>query len=1200
MSRQNLHFRQLNCHKSLKALQGLEFITRNDRNSIILITEPNLDKGKKARGFKGHRAYSTETARAAILIDGTLKAKIVDKLTGRDCVACVLETDGMDTLVASVYCDINVPNFDLIQEVARYADVNNYRLILGTDSNAHSTLWGRTQNTRGNELELVMAGTDLKIENLPGGLPTFRGNQGEGTHIDLTLTLNANNDCIGWNTTFFPDSDHNLITFKCAIKPEKEKVRAWNKISWGQVRQSINQRAPHIKETVNAAEADRALDSLINAITSSVDEHCPLKDAVRHKQTEIWTNKDLQPHIAHKRKLLVKFRRTRLGRHKDEYKTQSNLVCNKIRDLKYNLRNQELEELKSIPDLMKQIKRQTPQPCLEIILDNAQNTLEALMDRHCPDSIEPDTDPETLPRGRIKLSELDKLYPHINKATIHKAFKQFKPHKTAGPDQIVPIILHNLPEETLDIIVRLYKATIYLKYTPRLWRQSETIFIPKPGKDTYNTVESFRPITLSNYLLKGLERVELWQLERTHFVAKPMTDMQFAFRKGRSTETALSKTIHKIEQALYKGDHCIGVFLDIKGAFDMLDHDAAINAMRRRGISEDFIGWYEHYLRNRTTTSKLAGCSITRVLKRGTPQGGVLSPVVWNIVFEEALKDIAEKAFVTGFADDGCVVVHDKRPEKCRQKAQEAVDAALDWGRRNGLEFNAAKTEAIYFKMGKHRKPTRIKINRVPIPYKQSAKYLGMTLSADLCWSKHIKKVAEKARRTIFAAKNLIRRQYGVRPDMMHWIWTGCIIPKMLYGCHLWADRIKSAQKKILDKVTYAALTNIAHCHKGTPLAGLQIILGTPPLHLKAKELALAAHDRLQLHWNERELQPEHLPPRGHLNNIIARRQRLVGDSTPDYEVKTNPKARVKYSENQATEANKADVEVYTDGSKKDGKVGAAYTITNGMNELTYGQFSLPPESTVFQSELVAIQMAAERLIELKMSGKINIHTDSLSSIQALKADTLLTKQAIRTQDAIRRLAKNRKVKLKIYWVKAHVGTEFNERADELAKNAPNVGIPYSVQPNRRSLKNKYEEETMTRWNAEWKNATERFKRTRYWFPETDWRKTKKLLTKDRPTLSTLIQWITGFSNLMRHRHKKNRVINDICRLCNEDTETPEHLSFHCPAIINHRTQCFRTHIGKTAWTVNQLAKFVNNQTIRDLMKDATQYRTPQQAQPDE
>lgn len=65
----------------------------------------------------------------------------------------------------------------------------------------------------------------------------------------------------------------------------------------------------------------------------------------------------------------------------------------------------------------------------------------------------------------------------------------------------------------LEDISKLYNEIIRTGYTPRIWREMKLVFIPKAGKDDYASPKSFRPITLSNFLLKGLERVVLWQLE---------------------------------------------------------------------------------------------------------------------------------------------------------------------------------------------------------------------------------------------------------------------------------------------------------------------------------------------------------------------------------------------------------------------------------------------------------------------------------------------------------------------------------------------------------------------------------------------------------------------------------------------------------------------------------------------------------------
>jgi hypothetical protein len=247
--------------------------------------------------------------------------------------------------------------------------------------------------------------------------------------------------------------------------------------------------------------------------------------------------------------------------------------------------------------------------------------------------------------------------------------------------------------------------------------------------------------------------------------------------------------------------------------------------------------------------------------------------------------------------------------------------------------------------------------------------------------------MAGKAKKVIYAAQSLVRRKYGVRPDMMHWIWTGCIVPIVLYGCHLWAHNMSKTHKAILDKISYMALTSIAHCHKGTPLAGLQTILNTKPLDLTAKETALAALDRLQLHWRTIEPEIDDLPRGGHIKQLMDERALIVGNTVPDYDTAINKNSQFKILTRQAGKEDKSDYDIFTDGSKKQDGTGSAYTITCDNKEITYGQFSLNPEATVFQSELVALEMAAKRITELKLSGRVNIHSDSLSSLQALKAD---------------------------------------------------------------------------------------------------------------------------------------------------------------------------------------------------------------------
>ena len=98
--------------------------------------------------------------------------------------------------------------------------------------------------------------------------------------------------------------------------------------------------------------------------------------------------------------------------------------------------------------------------------------------------------------------------------------------------------------------------------------------------------------------------------------------------------------------------------------------------MTKRGLPTHFVSWYGSYLSSRTATISLAGITITRSIRKGTPQGGVLSPILWNIAFEPLLKKMGKFAFVTGFADDGCALVMGTDLVSCQRRLSLALQAA--------------------------------------------------------------------------------------------------------------------------------------------------------------------------------------------------------------------------------------------------------------------------------------------------------------------------------------------------------------------------------------------------------------------------------------------------------------------------------------------------------------------------------------------
>ena len=209
--------------------------------------------------------------------------------------------------------------------------------------------------------------------------------------------------------------------------------------------------------------------------------------------------------------------------------------------------------------------------------NNPQEVAKLLLDTHVPESIELSETDESDGLISEKMCydcELEGLF--ITEQKVKLAFQSFGPDKAAGPDGIKPLVLWELNDFVIKRITKLFRACLTLSYTPVTWRKSSIIFIPKAGKDNYEKASSFRPITLTSFLFKTLERLVQWEIEE-HISLSPS---QHAFRQGYSTETALSSLCTDIESAIFRQEVALGVFLDIEGAFPNVKNSLVVRAMK--------------------------------------------------------------------------------------------------------------------------------------------------------------------------------------------------------------------------------------------------------------------------------------------------------------------------------------------------------------------------------------------------------------------------------------------------------------------------------------------------------------------------------------------------------------------------------------------------------------------------------------------
>ena len=116
------------------------------------------------------------------------------------------------------------------------------------------------------------------------------------------------------------------------------------------------------------------------------------------------------------------------------------------------------------------------------------------------------------------------------------------------------------------------------------------------------------------------------------------------------------------------------------------------------GMSKILTSWIETLLRHRTVQVELYGDKVKREVVKGNPQGGILSPFMWNCVLNSLLLELHSRGFyVQAYADDLAVLVTGADMLWIKGMAQKAINIAANWDLEQALQFSSKKTEIVLF-----------------------------------------------------------------------------------------------------------------------------------------------------------------------------------------------------------------------------------------------------------------------------------------------------------------------------------------------------------------------------------------------------------------------------------------------------------------------------------------------------------------------
>lgn len=449
-------------------------------------------------------------------------------------------------------------------------------------------------------------------------------------------------------------------------------------------------------------------------------------------------------------------------------------------------------------------------------------------------------------------SKLETLTP-CSPDEIIKIIKNLDSNASTGIDGIstkaVKCISHLIANNLSICFNKLLSEGIF----PQTLKIAKVMPIFKSGPKT--EPGNYRPISVLPIMSKILEKILFSRLEEYLNSINFLYDHQYGFRPKSNTLSSTIDLVTKIRMNIDSKNVVLGIFIDLKKAFDTVSHQLLIKKLERIGIGGQALKMIESYLKDRSQVVKFENDIQSQALPVtcGVPQGSILGPLLF-LTYINNLQEIGLCGDVTLYADDTCLFYYGSNILDLFKKAQKDLDRLYSWFQYNLLTVNISKTCYVIFKAKSKPLPTypQLKIDNIPLQEKDCEKYLGLRLDSRLSWNTQIEHVRTKLMSLMASLKNITR----CIPRQIRFTIYNCLVkPHLLYLIEVWGSGPKTklaelqiAQNKIIKILFhYNYLTSTAKIYEETKIMTVKQLYVYCTCILVRKILTSSLHTNLTL-----------------------------------------------------------------------------------------------------------------------------------------------------------------------------------------------------------------------------------------------------------------------------------------------------------------------------------------------------------------
>lgn len=314
-------------------------------------------------------------------------------------------------------------------------------------------------------------------------------------------------------------------------------------------------------------------------------------------------------------------------------------------------------------------------------------------------------------------------------------------NKCPGPDGIPAYFVKTHHQIFAPLLKDVFNESIAFGSFPDCLKIARVVPVHKSGSKI--ELNNYRPISVLSVLSKLIEQILADRISNYLDNQRIVYDHQFGFRRGSSTWTAASELVDDIYHAMDSKKMTGVLFLDLKKAFDTVDHSILLQKLEYYGIRGVANNLLRSYLTGRRQYVYVNGAtSSERMVTVGVPQGSNLGPLLFLLYIND-LSKLQLYGKPRMFADDTSVTYVADNTEQLMDQMREDLSKLQMYFSENLLSLNLTKTKYMIF----HSPRTRVVvqnellIDSTVIEKVEEFKYLGLIFDSTLKWSTHIGKL---------------------------------------------------------------------------------------------------------------------------------------------------------------------------------------------------------------------------------------------------------------------------------------------------------------------------------------------------------------------------------------------------------------------------------------------------------------------------